>query len=410
MSHLDARLGRGYSSVRSLERLPAMPALAEWDVSFGQDHYRDHQGLINRSNRSTGRDLDQVRPRLTVVEEASDEPLQILLLDRDETEALALRRAFETCRTARLAYTADVEAAARMLAAQRWDLVVADPAVPGDFDRLKRIKANQRWLATLVVTRNQSPEFLRQAVKCRIDGLLFKPASPGEFLEQALLLAGAVRHRRRQQQKRVLAIGAHPDDVEIGCGGALAKHRACGDILHILTLSRGAAGGDVNVRTAEGQRAAALLGAKLEFGNLQDAHITEGVETIEIIQAAMRELRPTHVYTHCLEDTHQDHRAVHAASLVASRDVPNVYCYQSPSSTVEFRPNRFVDITEYKSVKLQAIGAYKSQVDRMASLQDDVIVATARYWGRYAGHMLAEPMRIVRQRDSEMKPDIDNTA
>jgi len=44
----------------------------------------------------------------------------------------------------------------------------------------------------------------------------------------------------------------------------------------------------------------------------------------------------------------------------------------------------------------------------LASLQDDVIVATARYWGRYAGHMLAEPMRIVRQRDSEMKPDIVN--
>ena len=120
------------------------------------------------------------------------------------------------------------------------------------------------------------------------------------------------------------------------------------------------------MRTAEAQRAAALLGAKLEFGNLRDAHITEGVETIEIIEAAIRELRPTHVYTHCLEDTHQDHRAVHAASLVAARDVPNVYCYQSPSSTVEFRPNRFVDITEYMKAKLQAIGAYQSQVDRMA--------------------------------------------
>ena len=48
------------------------------------------------------------------------------------------------------------------------------------------------------------------------------------------------------------------------------------------------------------------------------------------------------------------------------------------------------------------------EVDRMAFLQDDVIVATARYWGRYAGHMLAESMRIVRQRDSKMKPDIAN--
>ena len=52
------------------------------------------------------------------------------------------------------------------------------------------------------------------------------------------------------------------------------------------------------------------------------------------------------------------------------------------------------------------IRAHQSQVDRLAFLQDDVIVATARYWGRHAGHMLAQPMRIVRQRDSEMKPSI----
>jgi LmbE family N-acetylglucosaminyl deacetylase len=399
MGQVDTRFGRADFFVGSLDRLPAPPALAGWDVGLGQDHHRDRQGLVNRPDR----------PRLTVVQETPDELLQILFLDRDETETLALRRAFETCRTARLAYTADVEAAARMLDSQHWDLVVADPALPGDFERLTRVKANHRWLATLVVTDNQSP-FMRQAVKRRIDGLLFKPVTPAEFVEQALLLAEVGRDRRQQQQRRVLAIGAHPDDVEIGCGGALAKHRACGDILHILTLSRGAAGGDVNVRTAEAQRAAALLGAKLEFGDLRDAHITDGVETIEIIEAAIRELRPTHVYTHCLEDTHQDHRAVHAASLVAARDVPNVYCYQSPSSTVEFRPNRFVDITDYKKAKLQAIEAYQSQVDRMVSLQDDVIVATARYWGRYAGHVLAEPMRIVRQRDSEMKHDIANAA
>ena len=48
----------------------------------------------------------------------------------------------------------------------------------------------------------------------------------------------------------------------------------------------------------------------------------------------------------------------------------------------------------------------RARSTRSAMLQDDVILATARYWGRYAGHVLAEPMRIVRQRDGEMKPDI----
>jgi LmbE family N-acetylglucosaminyl deacetylase len=160
------------------------------------------------------------------------------------------------------------------------------------------------------------------------------------------------------------------------------------------------------VRTAEAQRAASMLGAELSFGNLQDGHIGEGVETIEIIQDAVRRLRPTHVYTHCLEDTHQDHRAVHSASLVAARGVPNVYCYQTPSSTVEFLPNRFVDITDFIKQKLQVIGMYKSQVERMEAMHDDVILTNARYWGRYAGYVLAEPMRIVRQRDGDMTPDL----
>jgi LmbE family N-acetylglucosaminyl deacetylase len=118
-------------------------------------------------------------------------------------------------------------------------------------------------------------------------------------------------------------------------------------------------------------------------------------------------MRPTHVYTHSIEDTHQDHRAVHAASLVAARSVPNVYCYQTPSSTVEFRPQRFVDITNFIGAKLQAIDAYGSQAERMAALQHDNIIASARYWGRFAGYVMAEPMRVVRQRDSEQEIGFD---
>jgi hypothetical protein len=60
-----------------------------------------------------------------------------------------------------------------------------------------------------------------------------------------------------------------------------------------------------------------------------------------------------------------------------------------------------VDITHYIDKKIDLIGAYKSQVDRMESIQPDVILSTARYWGRFAGYVLAEPLRIVRQRDSE---------
>ena len=62
-----------------------------------------------------------------------------------------------------------------MLAADAYDLVAVDPAVAsGGFALLKHVKDNYRWTATLVATHNQDPQFLRQAVKCRIDGLLFR--------------------------------------------------------------------------------------------------------------------------------------------------------------------------------------------------------------------------------------------
>jgi LmbE family N-acetylglucosaminyl deacetylase len=85
----------------------------------------------------------------------------------------------------------------------------------------------------------------------------------------------------------------------------VGEHRADGDLLHILTLSLGSAGGDANVRVHEALRAAELLGAAIDFGNLPDCHISEGIETIDLIQAAILRFRPTHVYTHSLEDAHQ---------------------------------------------------------------------------------------------------------
>lgn len=343
---------------------------------------------------------------LALVPSSGDELPKILLIDGDLGNASRVRRWSKDGAHASLGHAADIVAATRMMAEREWDLIVIDPAVPGGFEFLKQVKSRNRWLATLVVTEAQSPEFIQLAVQCRVDGLMFKPVVEAPFVKQALELAEGARKRRQQQQKRVLAIGAHPDDVEIGCGGTLAKHSANGDVLRFLTLSRGSAGGDVNVRVREASKAAELLGAQVEFGDLRDTHISEGIETIELIQAAIRKFRPTHVYTHSYEDTHQDHRAAHTATLTAARSVPNVYCYQTPSSTVEFSPNRFVDITDFIEAKLRALGCHKSQVDRSASLSDDVIVATARYWGRFAGYVMAEPIKIIRQRAGFRAPGI----
>ncbi|RZJ16380.1 MAG: hypothetical protein EOO54_17100, partial [Haliea sp.] len=282
---------------------------------------------------------------------------------------------------------------------QHWDLIVADVDVAdmqGESpDEVARLSGH----GTPVLALAQQPgmDAVRKALRHRAEGLLFRPFTKSEFLEQAFVLARDSRQRFLRERRIVLAVGAHPDDVEIGCGGALARHYSRGDEVVILTLSRGTNGGDALVRTGEAKRAAALLGARLEFGDLPDARISEGIETIGLIEEAVRAVSPTHVYTHSRHDAHQDHRNVHLASIVGARDVANLYCYQAPSSTIEFRPNLFIDISSHIGSKVDAIAAYQSQVARSASLSADHIRATARYWGRYTGYGLAEPMEVIRQ-------------
>ncbi len=162
-------------------------------------------------------------------------------------------------------------------------------------------------------------------------------------------------------KNRVLAIGAHPDDVEVGCGGTLAKHKGRGDELMILTLSKGTKGGDTDVREQEARRAANRLGATLELNEFPDTQILDDLATIAASQAVVRSFRPTHIYTHSQHAAHQDHRSVFAATLSASKGVRNVYSYQSPSSTVDFRPNHFVDVTQHIESKIAALAAHESQ-------------------------------------------------
>jgi LmbE family N-acetylglucosaminyl deacetylase len=293
---------------------------------------------------------------------------------------------------------AEPACALRRLAERPWDLLAVDPTAPGALDVVTEARRRNRWIAVLgILAQDGGAAVLQRIVDWRIDGLLFKPLDRAAFVEQALALARRSRERRLREQKRVLAIGAHPDDVEIACGGTLLRHAAEGDLVRILVLSRGSAGGDVNIRLREARQAADLLGAGIEFGGLLDAEIPEGGATIALIEGAVQSLQPTHVYTHALEDTHQDHRAAHIATLAAAHDVPNVYCYQASSTTVDFTPNYYVDISAYIDAKLAALAAYRTKLDRGAALDPDAVRATAAYWGRHAGHPLSEPLRVMRQ-------------
>ena len=90
------------------------------------------------------------------------------------------------------------------------------------------------------------------------------------------------------------------------------------------------------------------------------------------------------------------------ATLVAAREIPRIYCYQAPSSTVDFHPTRFVPIDDFLAGKLEAIAAYRSQVAVRRYLDEDLLRATARYWSRFGSSRYVEPLEVVRE--SEVDP------
>jgi len=164
---------------------------------------------------------------------------------------------------------------------------------------------------------------------------------------------------------KILAIGAHPDDIEIGCAGNLLKYATagCHNDIYLLVMSNGARGGEEAVRREEQERSAAILGAKdLIWGGYDDTelspHMNRMVSEIEVL---IRKICPDFIFVNCGNDTHQDHRSLSKATVSATRYVRNVLFYEVPT-TVNFSPLVFVDIKDTLEQKIDSLLAHQSQV------------------------------------------------
>ncbi|MCU1415328.1 MAG: hypothetical protein JWN80_2668 [Microbacteriaceae bacterium] len=288
-----------------------------------------------------------------------------------------------------------------MIASFEPDVVITDIEMPGltGLELIDLIRADRPGTPVVVMTAHVSIDYAVQALRSQADEFLTKPVTSSDLISVVTRLAQEFRRAQAAAPQRevVLAIGAHPDDVEIGVGGILAAHRAAGDTVTILTLSRGARGGEADDRQHESLAAAELIGARLFMEDLVDTQISNSDPTVGIIERVVRETNPSIVYTHSNHDRHQDHRAVHEASLVATRNVRTVACYQSPSATVDYRPNRFVSIDGFTESKLALIACFASQAEIRGYLEPDFVLATARYWSRYGQGVSCEPLEIVRE-------------
>lgn len=162
---------------------------------------------------------------------------------------------------------------------------------------------------------------------------------------------------------KVLAIGSHPDDLEIGCGGTLARLASKGHRISLLVMTGGEKGGARGIRRVEQKRAASFLNASLYWGGLRDTAIPLTKQLINRVERVIRQVQPDLTFTHFAGDTHQDHRKVSQATTTATRYLRNVLYYEVPT-VYEFNPSVFVDITKELSQKEKLLRFHASQVHK----------------------------------------------
>lgn len=203
---------------------------------------------------------------------------------------------------------------------------------------------------------------------------------------------------------KILAIGAHHDDVELGCGGSLLLWREQGHAVTIFTATRsgyrdpfGAAVRPDDVAREEGRAAAAFLGASLIAGDTETLAL-EFAEPLnrELLQVVQR-LQPDLVLTHWSGDVHHDHRALALASQHCCRHVPRLltYCANWYEGDRRFDPRFFVDVSTTLERKVELLRIYRSENERTGQVWADFVRSSARLNGLKTGVRFAEAFEVV---------------
>ena len=203
----------------------------------------------------------------------------------------------------------------------------------------------------------------------------------------------------------VLGVGAHYDDLELGCSGTLIKHVQNGDTVAMLVITNsayknsdriGIRGADVALR--EAMEAANIIGAELICLNYKTFMVPfDEMLCLEIVDYAEKH-KIDIVYSHWVYDLHRDHQYAGRSTLMAARHVPRFLMYRSNFYDTEqqFRGNFYSDITDVMEKKIEVIKAHKSELERVRNKWLDFFIKQHENDGQKIGVKYAECFEVVR--------------
>ena len=220
--------------------------------------------------------------------------------------------------------------------------------------------------------------------------------------------------------KNILVVAAHPDDEILGCGATMARHTEEGDRVTVLIMADGVgARNPADQSSALVQRQTAARAANKILGvddvtlltypdNRMD--IVPLLDIVQDIDKVIRHCVPDIVYTHHSGDVNVDHRMVSEAAVVACRSTPGfsvkqLLFFETASSTewrppmpgMVFNPNYFVNISNYLTLKLQALEMYSEELRSFPHPRSSAAIAHLAAWrGATVGVEAAEAFELAR--------------
>ncbi|RXZ38695.1 PIG-L family deacetylase [Oxalobacteraceae bacterium CAVE-383] len=228
------------------------------------------------------------------------------------------------------------------------------------------------------------------------------------FIVLALIIVNLIwliRSAPKAQKKLIiLALGAHPDDIELGCGAALLRYKVEGHETHGLVFSAGEGGlhdpkqKSNNPRQREAEKGGRVMHLdSLTVMKFPDTKLSTRQEEIRrAIEERTRQLHPDLIFTHNRHDLHRDHHAVYLATMEAARRVPTLLCYENPNTPASFQPNYFIEVSLYLEHKIKALKCHASQHTSRPYMEDNLVNSLARVRGGQARLRAAEAFEAIR--------------
>lgn len=194
---------------------------------------------------------------------------------------------------------------------------------------------------------------------------------------------------------KILAIGAHPDDIEIHVGGTLAKYVRMGNVVQGIILTQ-----STPERQEETIKAFEILGIEpLIHGSLSPKDLSNAREMVRWLDQILNQQNPDMIFTHHHGDSHHEHRTAHQITMSACRHInPTILTYipylSEGATHVKFNPQWFEALTPADLDKKQR--AFREHKSQYPQKWEKVIDGLAKFYGYRAKHDIAEAFEVVR--------------